>query len=132
MKPVALGTAHLRDFDTVPEHSAAATGNAGIDVVSSVTLIGFIEYACYEIIQPCFEEGEASVGVGFNLTHLAPAATGTRVTVSARLIAIEGRKYDFEVEARDGARVLMAGTHRRAIVALERFRTDDAVPSKDR
>ncbi|MFO0995070.1 MAG: thioesterase family protein [Alphaproteobacteria bacterium] len=121
MKPVAVGTAHTRSFATVPEQSAAATGNTGIDVVSSVTLIGFIEYACYEIIAPSFEAGEASVGVGFNLTHVAPAPIGAPITVTARLIRIEGRKYDFETEARAGERLLMTGTHQRAIVDLARF-----------
>ena len=127
MKPVALGAAHSRDFDTAPEHSAHAVGNLGVDVVSSETRIRFIESACYEIIQPCFEAGEASVGVGFNLTHLAPARTGTRITVTARLIAVDGRKFDFETEALDGTRVLMTGTHRRAIIDLERFKGDEAL-----
>jgi fluoroacetyl-CoA thioesterase len=132
MKLIALGAAHARDFDTMPEQSAHAVGNTGVDVVSSVTLISFIEIACYEIIHPCFEAGEASVGVGFNFTHLAPAPIGARITVTARLIGIDGRKFDFETEALDGGRLLMKGTHRRAIIDLERFSADEAVRNKDR
>ncbi len=132
MKPIALGAAHSRDFDTMPAQSAHAVGNTGVDVVSSVTLIGFIEIACYEIIRPGFEGSEASVGIGFNFTHLAPAPIGARITVKARLIAIDGRKFEFETEVLDGGRLLMTGTHRRAIIDLERFRADEAGRDKDR
>ena len=127
MKPIAPGATHSCDFATVPEQSAHAVGNTGVDVVSSVTLISFIEIACCEVIRPGFEAGEASVGIGFAFTHLAPARTGTRITVTARLVANDGRKFDFETEALDGTRLLMTGTHRRAIIDLERFKADDAV-----
>ena len=102
MKPLAVGASATRAFETRPEHSAEATGNAGVDVVSSTALIAFAEIACGAVFAASLDPGEASVGVRFDFTHLAPARIGARITVEARLIAVDGRKLDFEGQLRGG------------------------------
>ncbi|MGH6954557.1 MAG: thioesterase family protein [Alphaproteobacteria bacterium] len=121
MKPVEIGASRKDGYDTGTEHSADAVGNLGVLAVSSESLIRFIETTCYEVIRDRLEAGEGSVGVGFEFTHLAPAPAGARVTVVARVAAVDGWKIDFDCEARDGARVLMVGRHRRVVVDLARF-----------
>jgi len=121
MKAIEIGESRRDGYDTGPEHSADAVGNMGVLAVSSESLIRFIETTCYEVIRGRLDPGEGSVGVGFEFTHLAPATAGTRVTVVATVAAVEGRKIDFDCEAQDGGRVLMAGRHRRVVVDLAKF-----------
>jgi predicted thioesterase len=41
--------------------------------------------------------------------------------ISAELIAQDGRRFTFRVEARQDGRVVMTGEHERALVQLDRF-----------
>lgn len=121
MKPLPIGASAVRSFETRRAHSAEVVGNTGVDVVSSAALIGFGEIVCGAVFADLLEPGEGSVGARFDFVHLAPARIGTRVTVEARAVAVDGRKLDFEVVARDGQRVLMKGTHRRVVIDLAAF-----------
>jgi predicted thioesterase len=102
-------------------HTAAAVGNAGVEVVGTRFLVGYLEIAAHRAILPYCEAGEATVGTRIEVDHLAPALPGRLVTADARVISVEGRRIMFEVEVRQGARVIMRGRHGRAIVALERL-----------
>lgn len=121
MKPVEIGAVGRCFYDTLPEHSAEAVGNIGVDVVSSATLIWFVENACEDAIRNCYEDGEVTIGVGFKMEHLAPAAIGTRVEAVGTVVAVDGRSVDFEIQAFDDGRLLMSGGHRRVGVHLDRF-----------
>lgn len=127
MRPLAAGASATRAFETRPEHSAEATGNAGVDVVSSTALIGFSEIACGAVFADLLDPGEGSVGVTFDFVHHAPARIGTRIAVEARAVAVDGRKLDFETVARDGPRVLMTGKHRRVVIDLAAFMKRESV-----
>ncbi len=127
MKPLALGSSAMRVFETERAHSAEVIGNTGVNVVSSAALIGFCEIVCGEIFADLLGPGEGSVGVRFDFVHLAPARIGTRVTVEARAVTIDGKKLDFEAIARDGQRELMKGRHRRVLIDLAAFMARDDV-----
>ncbi len=131
MKPLPIGAVARAEYPTDAGHSAAAVGNTGVEVVSSVALIGFIEMACASHLEGLLDPGEATVGVGFHFTHHAPAPLGARVSVRARLSAVKGRNIDFEAEAHDGARLLMAGGHRRAVIDLAAFLTRNGARDQD-
>lgn len=127
MKPLSLGASATRIFETRREHSAEIIGNTGVDVVSSAALIGFCEIVCGAVFADLLEPGEGSVGARFDFRHLAPARIGTRVTVEARVAAVDGKKLDFETVARDGQRELMKGRHRRVLIDLAAFMARDDV-----
>lgn len=127
MRPLAVGASATRVFETRREHSAEVIGNVGVDVVSSAALIGFCEITCGAIFAGLLESGEGSVGTRFDFTHTAPARIGTPITVEARIIAIDGRKLDFEAVARDGHHELMKGHHRRVLIDLAAFMTREDV-----
>ena len=121
MKPLALGAAYRGEVMAGPGELASALGNSGVDVVSSPALIGHLEMACHHVIDPNFDEGEASVGVGFSLRHTAAAFPGRPIDVTAELIAQDGRRFTFRVEAQQDGRIVMTGEHERALIHLDRF-----------
>lgn len=127
MKPPEIGREGRFVVETGPEHTAQAFGNPGVVAISSVTLIAAIESACGDAIAALHEPGEATVGVGFDLTHLAPAPAGAVIEARARLVGVEGRKLDFEAEAWHGETLLMKGRHRRAVIDLSRFLERDTM-----
>lgn len=115
------GRSARRVFDTRPEHSAEAVGNSGVVVLSSASLIWFLETACGDTLADCCDPGEVSIGVDFDLGHLAPSAIGEPVEAVGTVTAVHGNKVDFDVAAYAGGRLVMKGSHRRAIVELRRF-----------
>ena len=121
MKPVTVGLTSRQSFETVAADSAAAGGNTGVEAVSSEALIRFIEKVCHGMIADSIEAGEASVGAGFNFVHLAPAPTGVRIDVTGAISKVDHNRIDFDARAFYGTRLLMKGTHRRAVVELEAF-----------
>ncbi len=123
MRPVATGTTYRKQVQPTADDLASALGNTGVDVVSSPATIGYLEMACHAIIDPCFEDDEASVGVGFNFRHLAAADLSAPLQVFAELISQENGRYTFKVEASQAGRVIMTGEHERAVINLKRFLT---------
>lgn len=133
MRAIPLGLSNR--YETVPgaDHTAAALGNTGVEVVGTPFLIGYIELASHGAILPYCEAGEATVGARIEVDHLAPALPGRSVVALARVIAVERRRILFEVELRQGERLVMKGRHGRAIVDLARLlaraaRTDRGDP----
>lgn len=121
MKVPPQGTSLRLRFDVTSDDTAAAIGNPGVEVISTVTLIKLIEDACYQVVAPAYEEGDATVGIKVAVDHLAPARPGRPVEILATLARVKGRRLCFEVEVdQDGVRV-MQGEHHRAAVKLDTF-----------
>jgi fluoroacetyl-CoA thioesterase len=122
MKPIPIGASKSSKIEIVHRHTADAFGNKGVTVLATPMLIGFIEGASHQAIEPYFDAGEGSVGTLVNVRHLAAAPIGAVVEVSAKVRAVEKRHVEFEVEARWNDTLLMTGTHGRAVIDLARFR----------
>ncbi len=121
MKQIPLGLTHRHEIVPGPDHTAAAVGNAGVTVVGTPFLIGYLEIAAHRAILPYCDEGEATVGTRIEVDHLAPALPGRPVIADAAVIAVDGRRITFAVEVRQGERLLMQGRHGRAIVRLDKL-----------
>lgn len=85
-------------------------------------MVGFLEWACINAIQPYLDEPhEQTVGTHINVSHQAPTPPGLTVTATIELIAIEGRKLIFAVEAHDGVDLIAKGTHERFVIDRAKF-----------
>ena len=92
----------------------------GEGVLSTPSMIGLMERAGIEAVQAHLPEGHTTVGFEVNVKHFGATPKGQKVTVSAELLEIDGRKLRFKVEAHDEAKKVGEGTHRRAIVPVRR------------
>ncbi|HET7542190.1 MAG TPA: thioesterase family protein [Polyangiaceae bacterium] len=90
-------------------------------VFATAYLVGLIEWACMEALQPHLEPGEQSVGVDIRLSHIAATPPGFTVTVKVIVEAVEGRKLMFRVSAHDGVESIGEGTHQRVVIQSARF-----------
>jgi fluoroacetyl-CoA thioesterase len=104
-----------------PEHTAEAFGAGGVAVFGTPMMIGLMENAAWTVVQPLLTEGETTVGTLVNIRHLAATPIGMRVTATAELVEIDGRRLVFRVGARDERQLIGEGTHERARVMLDRF-----------
>ncbi len=101
--------------------TAAAFGAGGVLVLGTPVMIGLMENAAWQLVQPELPEGESTVGTLVNVRHLAATPMGGHVVATAELIEIDGRRMVFRVSARDDTQLIGEGTHERFRIVLERF-----------
>lgn len=92
------------------------------EVFATGFLVGLLEWACIMAIKPHLDwPQEQSVGIHIDVSHEAATPPGREISVTAELIAREGRKLRFTVEAHDGMDCISRGTHERFIIDKARF-----------
>ena len=92
------------------------------EVFATGFLVGFLEWACIKAINPHLDwPEEQTVGTHINVSHEAATPVGLEVTATVELIAVEGRKLVFNVEAHDGIDLISKGRHERFIINKSMF-----------
>ncbi len=91
------------------------------EVFATGYLVGFMEWACMEALQPYLEEGERTVGTMINITHETATPAGMDVTATVRCIEVDGKRTVWEVEARDEVECIGRGTHERFAINFAKF-----------
>jgi fluoroacetyl-CoA thioesterase len=91
------------------------------DVFATAYMVGLMEWACCEQIAPYYDDGECSLGVHVDISHVAATPPGMTVTVTSRVAELDGRFIRFEVSLNDGVDLIGEGRHQRALVQTARF-----------
>lgn len=104
-----------------PENTAAAVGSGGVEAFATPAMIALMEKAALQAVATELEAGDVTVGTMVHVRHLAATPIGQRVRATAELIAVDGRRLLFAVEAYDEVQKIGEGQHERVIVNLERF-----------
>lgn len=92
------------------------------EVFATGFLVGFLEWACIKAINPHLDwPKEQTVGTHIDVSHEAATPPGLEVTATIELIAVEGKKLIFTVEAHDGVDLISKGRHERFVINKEKF-----------
>lgn len=106
----------------VNESNIAKTMKSGsLDVFATPAMCALMEEAAQAAVQPHLENGEGTVGISLSISHDAPSPIGATITAKATVVAVEGRKISFHIEAHDGIGVIGQGTHDRFVINNEKF-----------
>lgn len=107
---------------TVSEtNTATAMGSGGVPVFATPAMIALMERAAVKAVSPHLEQGQQTVGVHVNVSHLAATPLGKRVRAVAEVTAVEGRKITFSVQAFDQVEKIGEGSHERVVIDAEKF-----------
>lgn len=118
LKPGLAGTAETVVRET---NTALAMGSGSLHVFATPSMIALMEQAACNAVAACLDEESTSVGTLVNITHDAATGMGKKVTATATLVEVQGRKLVFEVTAADEDKQIGKGTHERFIVNKEKF-----------
>ena len=92
------------------------------EVFATGFMVGFLEWACIKAINPHLDwPHEQTVGTHIDVTHQAATPPGLTVIANVELIAIEGKKLTFSVEAHDGVDLIAKGRHERYLIDKKKF-----------
>ena len=100
---------------------ASMVGSGGMDVFATPSMVALMENAAMNAVAEVLPEGSTTVGFEISTSHVKASGIGTEIEATAVLVAIDGRKLVFEIEANDGEGVIGKATHSRFIVDRERF-----------
>ncbi len=103
------------------EMTAKHIGSGSAEVLSTPTMILLMEEAARRLADENLPEGKTTVGVAVNVKHVKAVPVGEEVVVRAEVMAVEGRRVMYWVEARWGGRLVGYGYHERAIIDIEEF-----------
>lgn len=91
------------------------------EVFATGFMVGLMEWACIDALKPHLDEGEGSLGVGIDVTHVAATLPGQTVTVTVTCESVQGPKVAWQVSAHDGLDLIGQGRHDRFVVNWDRF-----------
>ncbi len=102
--------------------TAASHGSGLVPAFATPAMIALMENASVAAIQKYLGAGQTSVGIEVSIKHLAATPVGMRVRARSEVIAVDGRRVSFKVEAWDDREKIGEGTHARMIVDDARFK----------
>lgn len=116
-----IGNTYTHRLTVTEDKLASTVGSGLLRVFATPAMIAAMEQAACGALEPFLQEGQTSVGTALQIEHTAPTPLGMEVEVTATITAVEGRRVDFTVEARDAVGSVGHGTHSRFLVDAVRF-----------
>jgi fluoroacetyl-CoA thioesterase len=121
MSVIAPGIVHEKRATVSEEYTAKHLGSGSVQVLATPAMIALMERTSHEAVEPLLAQGQTTVGVLVTVRHLAATPLGMEVRIRSELMAVDGRKLTFKVEAFDAAEKIGDGMHERYIIDLGRF-----------
>ncbi|MGE4318718.1 MAG: thioesterase family protein [Deferribacterales bacterium] len=121
------GTSHLLKFTvtkekTVPNlYPESDLFRPMPPVFATGYMVGFMEWACMEALQPHLDEGEQSVGTHICVSHTAATPVGMNISAKVVCTNVDGQRTQWEIEAYDEKELIGKGTHERFTINTDKF-----------
>jgi len=104
-----------------PNETARVLCSGAAEVFSTPMLLAFMENTAFTLAENNLAEGESTVGLSANLKHLKANAVGDKITCTARLDKIEGKKLTFYETVEYEGDIVGEAVHERYIINMEKF-----------
>jgi fluoroacetyl-CoA thioesterase len=115
--PLEPGIGRTDSFTVEDRLVTDVGGTIGTRVLSTPGMIGMMERSASILAFENLPEGRATVGFEVCIKHVAAALEGAECTVEVKLReVVDDRKLRFDVEVREGERILGVGTHERRVI----------------
>lgn len=106
---------------TTPEMAASRFHQSSPHVLSTPSLVGFMQTTCADLMAPFLENNEMVVSVKIELNHTASAPIGAMIRIRAEIYKIRGREIIFKIEAFDETEKIAYGFNDMFLIDNERF-----------
>lgn len=116
-----IGETLVNEYIVKPEDTADFIGNKGVIMLSTPSMICFMEDTATHLVIDNIPENYRTVGTKINVEHINPTPANMRVTIKATLIAIEGRKLRYNMEAFNEKCKIGFGIYEQYVIKLGDF-----------
>lgn len=121
MPDIPIGSRHSFEILVTNDNAISFLGREDARVLATPWLIMYLEMTSRDTVKPFLLDSQDTVGTQVNVKHLAATPIGMKARMSAEVIAINGRRVEFRVEAWDDWDKIAEGTHERAIIDIAKF-----------
>lgn len=121
MSEITIGLTNEKSVAVTIENTAISMGSGTLRVFATPAMIALCEGCCAETVEDLLGEGMTSVGTKVDIEHLAASPISASILCKSRIVAVDGRRLDFEVEVYDNVGLIGKGKHTRFIVDAEKF-----------
>ncbi len=117
MKP-GLVNGYEEKFEVVvkPEMFARFNDKLVHPLYSTVSLVHHMEWVSRKVILPFLEEDEEGMGAEVQVKHLSSAKENAKVVLTARVISVNDRSIETQIDVRCGSRQIASGIVKQAIL----------------
>lgn len=104
-------------YTILKENSAKNMGSGDLDVLSTPSLVAFMENAAKNYLNNFLPQELGSVGSNININHLAPTLIGNTITITGKVTEIiKDKIINFSIEAYEGNKKIGTANHTRVII----------------
>ena len=103
------------------EDTAKEVGSGSLLVYATPCMVALMEGAACEAIADALDGDKTTVGTELNIQHISATPVGMDIRAEAVVTAVEGKVITFELHAYDEAGEIGKGTHKRVVVAVQKF-----------
>ncbi len=121
MPNIPLGVCGESALLVSEKNAISFLGKESARVLATPWLIMQLEMTSRDTVKPHLLDGQDTVGTHVNVAHLAATPIGMRARFRAEIIAVNGRRITFRVEAWDDRDKIAEGTHERAVIDIAKF-----------
>ena len=121
MTELATGLSAEFEHTVTETDTASHWGSGGLPVFSTPALVGLMESAAVIALNGHLPPGQTTVGGHIDVSHLAATPVGATVRARAELVAIEGRKLVFKIQAWDEVELIGEADHERFLIDEAKF-----------
>ena len=118
---IETGLKYTSELTVGESVTAIQMGSGDMLVLATPAMMALMENAAMLAVKDELPEGCTTVGGHIESSHLKPSKIGDKVTATAEVTKIDGKKIEFKVAAYSGETLLGEGTHLRFIVDKEKF-----------
>ncbi len=118
---IETGQKHTSELTVTEEVTAVKIGSGDMPVLATPAMLALMENAAMLAVADSLADGETTVGGHIESSHLKPSKIGDKITATAEVIKVDGKKIEFKVSAHCNDVLLGEGTHLRFIVDRNRF-----------
>ena len=118
---IEIGLKHTSELTVSDAVTAVRMGSGDMPVLATPAMMALMENAAMLAVADELPEGSTTVGGHIASSHLKPSKIGDKVSATAEVTKVDGRKIEFKVSAYCGDTLIGEGTHLRFVVDRERF-----------
>ena len=90
-------------------------------VFATPAMIALMEKTAYKSIEQFLPDGFSTVGMQINAMHLKASLPGSIISCESEVIAVDGKKVTFNINASDEYGIIGKAEHTRFIINSEEF-----------
>ncbi len=108
---IETGQKHTSELTVTEDVTATKIGSGDMPVLATPAILALMENAAMLAVADSLADGETTVGGHIESSHLKPSKIGDKITATAEVTKVEGKKLEFKASAHSNAVLLGEGTH---------------------